>query len=150
MKKIFIDYGERINTAILGVVKDILKDLSDSKISSNHCFYISFRTRDKNVKISDNLKKEYPKEMTIVLQNQFWNLVVKKNSFSVTLSFNKKKESLEIPYKSVTKFYDPFVKFSIQLDSKEERKKLTKTNEKNKQVKDKAEKIITLDDFRKK
>ena len=88
--------------------------------------------------------------MTIVLQNQFWNLVVKKNSFSVTLSFNKKKESLEIPYKSVTKFYDPFVKFSIQLDSKEERKKLTKTIEKNKQVKDKAEKIITLDDFRKK
>ena len=102
------------------------------------------------MKISDNLQKEYPNEMTIVLQNQFWNLVVKKNSFSVTLSFNKKKESLEIPYKSVTKFYDPFVKFSIQLDSKEERKKLTKTIEKNKQVKDKAEKIITLDDFRKK
>ena len=150
MKKIFIDYGDRINTAILGVVKDILKDLSESKISSNHCFYISFKTKDKNVKISDNLKKEYPNEMTIVLQNQFWNLVVKKNSFSVTLSFDKKKESLEIPYKSVTKFYDPFVKFSIQLDSKEERKKLTKTIEKNKQVKDKAEKIITLDDFRKK
>ena len=150
MKKIFIDYGDRINTAILGVVKDILKDLSDSKISSNHCFYISFKTKDKNVKISDNLKKEYPNEMTIVLQNQFWNLVVKKNSFSVTLSFNKKKESLEIPYKSVTKFYDPFVKFSIQLDSKEENKKLTKTTEKNKKVKDKAEKIITLDDFRKK
>ena len=150
MKKFFIDYGDRINTAILGVVKDILKDLSDSKISSNHCFYISFKTKDKNVKISDNLKKEYPNEMTIVLQNQFWNLVVKKNSFSVTLSFNKKKESLEIPYKSVTKFYDPFVKFSIQLDSKEEKKKLTKTTEKNKQVKDKAEKIITLDDFRKK
>ena len=150
MKKIFIDYGDRINTAILGVVKDILKDLSDSKISSNHCFYISFKTKDKNVKISDNLKKEYPNEMTIVLQNQFWNLVVKKNFFSVTLSFNKKKESLEIPYKSVTKFYDPFVKFSIQLDSKEERKKLTKTIEKKKQVKDKAEKIITLDDFRKK
>lgn len=150
MKKIFIDYGDRINTAILGVVKDILKDLSDSKISSNHCFYISFKTKDKNVKISDNLKKEYPNEMTIVLQNQFWNLLVKKNSFSVTLSFNKKKESLEIPYKSVTKFYDPFVKFSIQLDSKEERKKLTKTIEKNKQVKDKVEKIITLDDFRKK
>ena len=150
MKKIFIDYGDRINTAILGVVKDILKDLSDSKISSNHCFYISFKTKDKNVKISDNLQKEYPNEMTIVLQNQFWNLVVKKNSFSVTLSFNKKKESLEIPYKSVTKFYDPFVKFSIQLDSKEERKKLTKTIEKNKQVKDKVEKIITLDDFRKK
>tara|TARA_B100000524_G_C23605489_1_gene354221 strand:+ start:321 stop:773 length:453 start_codon:yes stop_codon:yes gene_type:complete len=150
MKKIFIDYGDRINTAILSVVKDILKDLSESKISSNHCFYISFKTNDKNVKISEDLKKEYHNEMTIVLQNQFWNLVVKKNSFSVTLSFNKKKESLEIPYKSITKFYDPFVKFSIQLDSKEERKKLTKKIQKNKQFKDKAEKIVTLDDFRKK
>lgn len=150
MKKIFIDYGDRINTAILGVVKDILKDLSNSKISSNHCFYISFKTKDKNAKISDDLKKEYPNEMTIVLQNQFWNLAVKKNYFSVTLSFNKKKESLEIPYKSITKFYDPFVKFSIQLDSKDERKKLSKKIENNKQDKDKAEKIITLDDFRKK
>ena len=40
MKKIFIDYGDRINTAILGVVKDILKDLSNSKIS---IFYGSLR-----------------------------------------------------------------------------------------------------------
>ena len=150
MKKIFIDYGDRINTAILGVVKDILKDLSDSKISSNHCFYISFKTKDKDIKISEDLKKEYPNEMTIVLQNQYWNLVIKKKSFSVTLSFNKKKEFLEIPYNSITKFYDPFVKFSIQLDSQEERKKLTKKIEKSKPAKDKAEKIITLDDFRKK
>ena len=49
MEKIFIDYGQRINTAILGVIKDILKDLSNSKISSNHCFYISFKTKDNGV-----------------------------------------------------------------------------------------------------
>ena len=85
--------------------------------------------------------------MTIVLQNQFWNLVVKKNSFSVTLSFNKKKESLEIPYKSVTKFYDPFVKFSIQLELKEEK---DKTDKEKKIKKSKTTKIIALDDFRKK
>ena len=47
MEKIYIDYGQRINGAILGVIKDILKDLSESKISSNHCFYISFKTKDK-------------------------------------------------------------------------------------------------------
>ena len=121
MEKIFIDYGQRINTAILGVIKDILKDLSESKISSNHCFYISFKTKDKDVDISTNLLKEYPNEMTIVLQNQYWDLDVKKNSFSVTLSFNKKKETLEIPFRSITKFYDPFVKFSIQLELKSEK-----------------------------
>ena len=103
MEKIFIDYGQRINTAILGVIKDILKDLSDSKISSNHCFYISFKTKDNGVKISNNLIKEYPNEMTIVLQNQYWDLEVKKNYFSVTLSFNKKKRIIRNSFHSYNK-----------------------------------------------
>ena len=149
MEKIFIDYGQRINTAILGVIKDILKDLSDSKISSNHCFYISFKTKDNKFKISNNLIKEYPNEMTIVLQNQYWDLEVKKNYFSVTLSFNKKKESLEIPFTAITKFYDPFVKFSIQLELKNEKRKIENKEKKNKRIKNKEEKIVTLDDFRK-
>ena len=122
MEKIFIDYGQRINTAILGVIKDILKDLSDSKISSNHCFYISFKTKDNGVKISNNLIKEYPNEMTIVLQNQYWDLEVKKITF-LLLYHSIKKESLEIPFTAITKFYDPFVKFSIQLELKNEKRK---------------------------
>lgn len=150
MEKIFIDYGQRINTAILGVIKDILKDLSNSKISSNHCFYISFKTKDRGVNISTNLLKEYPNEMTIVLQNQYWDLDVKENSFSVTLSFNKKKEELEIPFNSITKFYDPFVKFSIQLELKNEKRNIDSKQKKNKKLKNKEEKIVTLDDFRKK
>ena len=149
MKKIFIDYGERINQAILDVIKEILKDLSESKISSNHCFYITFKTKDPRVDIPNNLKKEYPNEMTIVLQNQYWNLEVKKKEFSVALSFNKKKQILNIPFNSITKFYDPFVKFSIQLDLKEEKKKAN-TKNKEKKPKKKSNKIITLDDFRKK
>ena len=71
MKKIFIDYGQRINTAILGVIQDILRDLSESKVSSNHCFYITFKTQDSGVKISKNLQKDYPKEMTIGMCYQF-------------------------------------------------------------------------------
>ena len=87
--------------------------------------------------------------MTIVLQNQYWDLDVKKNSFSVTLSFNKKKETLEIPFRSITKFYDPFVKFSIQLELKSE-KNIENKKKKKKKKKNQEEKIITLDDFRKK
>ena len=150
MEKIFIDYGQRINTAILGVIKDILNDLSESKISSNHCFYISFKTKDNGVKISKDLIKEYPSEMTIVLQNQYWDLDVKKNYFSVTLSFNKKKESLEIPFNSITKFYDPFVKFSIQLELNSEKKNIKNKQKKNQKIKNEEKKILTLDDFRKK
>ena len=151
MKKIFIDYGQRINTAILGVIQDILKDLSESKISSNHCFYITFKTKDTDVKISKNLQKDYPKEMTIVLQNQYWDLNVGKKIFTVTLTFNKRKEILQIPFKSIIKFYDPFVKFSIQLELKNNTIKKQKVSTKKKtKSSEKSRKIITLDDFRKK
>ena len=145
MEKIYIDYGKRINNAILNVVREILKDLSKSKISSHHCFYITFKTKYEGVNIPEKFLKEYPEEMTIILQNQYWDLKVENKKFSVTLLFNKRKEVLEVPFDSVVKFYDPFVKFSIQLDLR--KNKLNKKvigNKKNK------EKVITLDDFRKK
>ena len=154
MKKIFINYGQRINLAILSVIKDILKDLSESKISTNHCFYITFKTNHPKVKISKKLAKEYPNEITIVLQNQYWDLEVKKNEFSVVLAFNKQRENLCIPFDSIIKFYDPFVKFSIQLELRRDKKKKIdqKQNLKNSPKKNtakKSKKIITLDDFRK-
>ena len=151
MEKIYIDYGKRINSAILNVVKEILKDLSKSKISSHHCFYITFKTKSNGVIFPNYLKKEYPDEMTIVLQNQYWNLKVEPQNFSVTLLFNKKKETLEVPFDSVVKFYDPFVKFSIQLELRKSKdSKLRINSKKSKKNKESKEKIITLDDFRKK
>lgn len=149
MDKIFIDYGTRINQAILDVIKEILKDLSKSKISSNHCFYITFKTKSNGVVFPNYLKKDYPNEMTVVLQNQFWDLKIRKNDFSVSLLFNKKKESLIIPFNSIIKFYDPFVKFSIQLDLKEEKKQVKKVIKKEKK-KNNKQKIVSLADFRKK
>ena len=148
MDRIFIDYGKRINNAILNVIKEILNDLSKSKISSNHCFYITFKTKASGVTIPDTLKKEYPEEMTIVLQNQFWDLKIKKNKFSVTLLFNKKKEFLIIPFNTIVKFYDPFVKFSIQLEIKAEKKQMNKKVKQRKKVN--KQKIVSLADFRKK
>mgnify|MGYP001257543080 FL=1 len=148
MDRIFIDYGKRINNAILNVIKEILKDLSKSKISSNHCFYITFKSKAQSVIIPNYLKKEYPDEMTIVLQNQFWDLKINKTNFSVSLLFNKKKEKLVIPFNTIIKFYDPFVKFSIQLDFKDEKKPIRKIIKKKKKVN--KQKVISLADFRKK
>ena len=105
-------------------------DLSKSKISSHHCFYITFKTKERDVLIPEKFHKNYPNEMTIVLQNQFWNLKVEDKKFSVTLLFNKVKEDLEIPFNSVVKFYDPFVKFSIQLDSTQAKPSPKKVNNK--------------------
>ena len=148
MDRIFIDYGKRINNAILNVIKEILKDLSKSKISSNHCFYITFKSKAPSVIIPNYLKKEYPDEMTIVLQNQFWDLKINKTNFSVSLLFNKKKEKLVIPFNTIIKFYDPFVKFSIQLDFKDEKKPIRKIIKKKKKAN--KQKVISLADFRKK
>ena len=148
MNRIFIDYGKRINNAILDVIREILTDLSKSKISSNHCFYITFKTKGLGVSIPDTLKKDYPKEMTIVLQNQFWDLKINKNKFSVVLLFNKKKQYLSIPFNTIVKFYDPFVKFSIQLEIKDEKKQINKPVQKKKKTN--KQKIVSLADFRKK
>ncbi len=155
MQKNFIDYGERINSALLRVIKDILLDLNKSKISPNHCFYITFDTTHPDVVISSKLKREYPKEITIVIQNQFWDLEVKDHSFNVTLSFNRKKEMLTIPFESINKFNDPFVKFSLQLEfrsrktSKIKKTKKSEAKETKNKVLNPTNKIIKLDKFRK-
>lgn len=155
MEKKFIDYGQRINKALLGVVKDILKDLSELKISSNHCFYITFDTNYKNVEISKNLKRDYPEEMTIILQNQFWDLIVEETSFSVTLSFNRKRENLIVPFQSIKKFNDPFVKFSLELDIRKKfqsdsKKLILKKTKNEKSEKEIVKNIVSLEKFRKK
>lgn len=150
MEKKFIDYGERINTALLDVIREILLDLSESRISSNHCFYITFNTMNENVVINERLKKEYPSEMTIILQNQFWDLSVKDDYFDVTLSFNRKKENLSIPFSSIKKFNDPFVKFNLELEIKSKIKKKKVSNKKLKIDRYTSnDNVVLLDKFRK-
>jgi len=150
MEKSFIDYGSRINKALLEVIKGILLDLSVSNISTNHCFYITFNTKHKEVEISSNLKKQYPSEMTIILQNQFWDLSINDSFFQVTLSFNRKKEILVIPFESIKRFNDPFVKFSLELEIKTKAEKMKKYKSTSKNKKEVKNKIISLENFRKK
>ena len=71
-----------------------------------------------------------------------------KNKFSVVLLFNKNKEYLSIPFNTIIKFYDPFVKFSIQLEIKDEKKQVKKPVQKKKRMN--KQKIVSLADFRKK
>ena len=151
MEKKFIDYGERINTALLQVVKEILSDLSESRISSDHCFYITFNTMNDSVIMNKKLKKEYPSEMTIILQNQFWDLSVKDDCFDVTLSFNRKKENLSIPFNSIKKFNDPFVKFNLELDIKSKNKNNKLSNKKKLGINQYTsnDNVVLLDKFRK-
>ena len=72
------------------------------------------------VVIPETLRARYAQEMTIVLQHQYWDLEVGKDSFSVTLSFQKQLERLVIPFAAVRSFADPSVNFALEFATPEE------------------------------
>ncbi|MDE3037644.1 MAG: hypothetical protein KGJ21_04235, partial [Pseudomonadota bacterium] len=66
------------------------------------------------VRMSDQLRARYPKDITIVLQHQFWDFKVEEQQFGVTLSFGGAAEKLLVPFAALTAFADPYVKFGLQ------------------------------------
>ena len=91
-----------------------------------HHFYISFNTEFPGVRISPRLREKYPEEMTIVLQHQFWDLAVTEHGFEVGLSFSNVPEKLYVPFEAVTGFFDPSVKFGLQVRGSEPRRPKTR------------------------
>jgi hypothetical protein len=85
-------------------------------IPGEHHFYLSFRTREKGVRISQALRDKYPEEMTIVLQHQFWDLSVSDYAIEVGLSFSNVPEKLVIPFDAVSGFFDPSVQFGLKFE----------------------------------
>jgi hypothetical protein len=101
--------------ALRGVVRAALRRAASARgLPGDHHFYISFHTRAANVAIPLELLNRYPDEMTIVLQNQFWDLNPGDTAFSVTLQFGGQPKSLSIPYAAVSRFYDPSVQYLLQ------------------------------------
>lgn len=103
--------------ALRGVVRSVLNQIAKSGLPGDHHLYIAFETRARGVSVSDRLKDQYPEEMTIVLQHQFWDLEVSQERFEVKLSFNNIPERLVIPFTAVKAFYDPSVQFGLQFGS---------------------------------
>ncbi|SVE02085.1 uncharacterized protein METZ01_LOCUS454939, partial [marine metagenome] len=99
-----INYENLVDDALRTVVREVLRRISENSPSDNHHLYISFETRAAGVEISDSLRNQFPEEMTIVLQNQFWNLSVEEDQFRVTLNFNKLPHELVIPLTALTGF----------------------------------------------
>ena len=108
------EYQKLIQEALLGVVRKILTKTSQEGLQDSHHFYISFHTDYTGVEIPLFLKERFPKEMTIVLQYQFDELVVEDDFFSVLLSFNGRPEKLVVPFKSLISFADPSEEFMLQ------------------------------------
>lgn len=107
-------YDLMAQEALKGVVRKSLEIAGKEGLPGEHHFYISFRTDAPGVQISDRLKEQYPEEITIVLQHQFWDLDVSEKGFSVNLSFNKVPERLVVPFSALLGFFDPSVQFGLQ------------------------------------
>lgn len=120
MSKSMLRYDRLIEDALRGVVRQVLTDAAEDGLPGNHHFYITFKTGHSGVDISDRLHAQYPEEMTIVIQHQYWGLEVEDALFRVTLSFNRIQERLEIPFAAVTAFADPSVQFGLQFQPTED------------------------------
>ncbi len=114
-----IGYAELIDNAMRGVVRDTLERVAENGLPGDHHCYISFKTHFPGVQMADYLRERYPEEMTIVLQHQFWDLTVSDDFFSVSLSFNRTRENLLVPYDALTAFADPSIKFGLQFQHKD-------------------------------
>ena len=111
-----IRYDLLTQQALRGVVRDVLADAVKKGLPGYHHFYISFDTQAEGVRISERLRAQYPEEMTIILQHQFWDLSVSDASFEVGLSFGGIPEKLHVPLDAITGFFDPSVQFGLQFE----------------------------------
>ena len=117
-----IPYDEIVQEALRAVVGRVLGEIErgGSELPGNHHFYITFKTGAAGVSIPDHLRERFPDEMTIVLQNKFWDLDVRDDGFTVGLSFNQIPAKLDIPYAAITAFVDPAVDFGLQFQAASE------------------------------
>ena len=112
-----IRYDLLTQQALRGVVRNVLTDTAKKGLPGDHHFYISFDTRAEGVHLSDRLRAQYPDEMTIILQHQFWDLKVGDDEFEVGLSFGGIPERLTVPYEAINGFFDPSVQFGFQFET---------------------------------
>lgn len=114
-----IPYDEIVQEALRAVVGRVLGQVETSNgvLPGAHHFYITFKTGAPGVSIPADLRVRFPDEMTIVLQNKFWDLTVREDGFSVSLSFNQLPAKLDIPFSAITAFVDPAVDFGLQFQA---------------------------------
>ncbi|MGI8943076.1 MAG: SspB family protein [Qipengyuania sp.] len=114
-----IPYDAIVQEALRAVVGRVLGEIEDSggELPGAHHFYITFKTHAPGVSIPVSLRERFPDEITIVLQNKFWDLKVEEHRFSVGLSFNHIPADLVVPYAAITQFVDPAVDFGLQFQA---------------------------------
>jgi hypothetical protein len=156
MPKDPLQYNRLVEEALRDVVRRALDEVAQDGLPGNHHFYITFRTSYPGVKIPDHLRARFPAEMTIVLQYQFYDLLVDSEKFSVTLSFSNRPEELVIPLRAITVFADPSVNFALPFqpfDADGEAVETPAVEDAKPEApasREKAGEVVSLDQFRRK
>src|SRR5271163_588557 len=111
-----IRYDLLVQDALRSVVRKVLADTARAGLIGDHHFKIAFKTQAPGVVVPSAVKSRFPDEMSIILQHEFWDLVVTQDAFEVSLHFSRKPERLIVPFDSITGFTDPSVPFGFKLE----------------------------------
>ena len=111
-----LPYDDWTEEALRHVVARAITHAAAHGLPGDHHFYLTFRTDHPGTVIPPRLKQQYPEEMTIVLQHQFWDLRMHDDIglINVSLSFGGVPANLAIPLAAVTGFADPHVRFGLR------------------------------------
>ncbi len=111
-----LPYDLWAETALREVVARALEHAERYGLPGAHHFFITFRTDQKGVEMPARLRAQYPREITIVLQHQFWDLTFDRARarFSVGLSFGGVPNKITVPLAAISAFADPAVQFGLQ------------------------------------
>lgn len=116
MTEDIVRYDILVQNALRGVIRKVLSEVEKTGLPGNHHFFITFVTTAPGVRISNRIREQYPEQMTIVLQHQFWDLEIGETGFGIGLSFSDVPEKLYVPYAAIRGFYDPSVNFELEFD----------------------------------
>ena len=113
-----LDYSDLLDDALRGVMARALERVARHGLPGEHHFYITFLIDHPGVRLSADIRARHDDELTIVIQNQFWDLETDAAGFSVGLAFGGKPQTVRIPFKAVSRFIDPSVKFALTFESR--------------------------------
>jgi uncharacterized protein len=116
-----LPYEKWIEQALRQVVAQAIEHAAVNGLPGGHHFYITFRTSHAGVQLPPRVKAQYPVEMTIVLQHQFWDLAYNHESraIQVGLSFGGVPSKLVIPLDAVVEFADPHIRYGLRFQMPE-------------------------------
>lgn len=137
-----IDYPELVDEALRSVARRVMARVAEEGLPGDHHFLITFHTDHPDLELPASLHDTYPEEMTIVLENQFWDLVVEDEAFAVSVRFGGDPQRLRIPWRAVKSFVDPAAEFGLRFESQ------AAASDEPEGLPDEPGEVVSLDEFR--